>query len=112
MVSIDMSAYPENDQKSRPKEFKYSRPVSPQLYENEEFFTIFRPRINLASQVADDAAEECRNDFLKAGGLPPGFGSINPSAGNATALMFPELPEAQLRTIAYLGEIGNIHDGQ
>ncbi|KAE8446357.1 hypothetical protein EG329_012106 [Mollisiaceae sp. DMI_Dod_QoI] len=94
-----------------PYEYEHSIPIDPALYENEDYLFNVRPRINKWAEAADRAGLELRDDWKAASGSEyKKIASINPIAGNASALFFPEATEERLFTLSYMTEYTAIYD--
>ncbi|KAJ5041497.1 uncharacterized protein L3040_005082 [Drepanopeziza brunnea f. sp. 'multigermtubi'] len=75
--------------------------------------TQFRPRISKHASIADDACRDIRADMVRAGASPAvvqGPGCINPVAGNAMALWFPEALPERLYIASFMIEFAFMHD--
>ena len=102
--------------------YKHSLPLPPHLYEGEEYFSRFTPRIHRDSSLADEGCWQCQLDFLEASVAARAdatrnqdhtsyaVGCINPRVGNFTALCACECLPSRLRLISYIVEYAYIHD--
>ena len=100
--------------------FKHSVPLSPRLYEQEQYFCRFTPRIHRDAHLADQGSWQCQVDFLNASGPADSernkahksfaVGCINPVVGNFTALCASEALPERLALTTYMVEYAYIHD--
>ncbi|KAF2165560.1 hypothetical protein M409DRAFT_24413 [Zasmidium cellare ATCC 36951] len=100
--------------------FKYSVAVPAQLYQQDEWFCSFTPRIHRDSHLADEGSWKCQVDFLSATGPEDSernkshksyaVGCINPVVGNFTALCASEALPERLTLTTYMVEYAYIHD--
>nr|POE78004.1 ophiobolin f synthase [Quercus suber] len=100
--------------------FKYSVTVPAHLYEQDEYFCRFAPRIHRDAHLADEGSWQCQVDFLSASGPDDSernkdhksyaVGCINPLVGNFTALCASEAVPERLALTTYMVEYAYIHD--
>lgn len=102
--------------------FKNSIPLGPQIYEQDEYFCRFKPRINREYRLADAGSWQCQVDFLGSSAAARAdllrnqahknyaVGCINPVAGNWAALCACDAIPERLAITTYMLEYGYIHD--
>ena len=100
--------------------FEQSVPLPTHLYEQEEYFCRFTPRIHRDARLADQGSWQCQIDFLEATGPDDSernkdhksyaVGCINPVVGNFTALCACEALPERLALTTYMVEYAYIHD--
>lgn len=100
--------------------FVHSVPVPAHLYEDEEYFCRFTPRIHRDAHLADHGSWQCQVDFLSATGPADSernkdhksyaVGCINSRVGNFTALCSAEALPERLALTTYMVEYAYIHD--
>ena len=66
--------------------FEYSKEVSQEWYDHENYPLHFRPRINCANSIADDACLKGRDDWKAIGKDIKRPGRLNPVSGNLISL--------------------------
>ena len=103
-------------------QYQYSIPIPPQVYEGEDYFCLFPPRVHRDNVLADEASWQCQVDFLEANGAfqnwdrqnkeyrSPAVGCINPRVGNFTSLCACEALPERLALTSYTMEYTVIHD--
>lgn len=96
--------------------------LPPQLYERDEYFSRFKPRIHRDAQLADAGSWQCQTDFLESSKAARAdaarnsttksyaVGCINPVVGNFTALCACEALPDRLALTTYMVEYAYIHD--
>lgn len=96
--------------------------LAPELYEGDEYFSRFKPRIHHDAQLADAGSWQCQVDFLESSDkaradasrnlLTKSYavGCINPTVGNFTALCACEALPDRLALTTYMVEYAYIHD--
>ncbi|CAI7570906.1 unnamed protein product, partial [Penicillium bialowiezense] len=101
---------------------QHSIPLAPFLFENEDYFCQFTPRIHSDAHLADAGSWQCQVDFLdsswtaRADALRNSnqksyaVGCINPTVGNFTALCASEAIPERLALTTYMVEYAYIHD--
>lgn len=104
---------------------KHSIALDVKVYENEDYFCKFTPRIHRDAYLADAGSLQCQIDFLGSSKVPKvattvdqekgyvansAIGSINPTAGNFTALCLCEALPDRLPLTSYMIEYAYIHD--
>lgn len=109
--------HPESSSK---QDFKYSVEVPKHLYEQDQYFCRFTPRIHRNANLADQGSWQCQVDFLNASGPTDSernkdhksyaVGCINPLVGNFTALCASEALPERLALTTYMVEYAYIHD--
>lgn len=99
-----------------------SLPLPPHLYEGEEYFCQFAPRIHRDVRLADAGSWQCQVDFLQSSSSARdgaarnkavssyAVGCINPVVGNFTALCACEALSDRLALTTYMVEYAYIHD--
>lgn len=99
-----------------------SIPLPPEVYEGEEYFCRFTPRIHREVRLADAGSWQCQVDFLESSTLARvnatrnkavssyAVGCINPVVGNFTALCACEALTERLALTTYMVEYAYIHD--
>ncbi|USW55040.1 Putative polyprenyl synthetase, isoprenoid synthase domain superfamily [Septoria linicola] len=97
-----------------------SIPVDKHLYQTEEYFCKFTPRIHKDQHLADQGSWQCQVDCLNASGPTDAernkahksyaVGCINPIVGNFTALCACEALPERLALTTYMVEYAYIHD--
>ncbi|CAI6340763.1 unnamed protein product [Periconia digitata] len=99
-----------------------SLPLPPEVYEGEEYFCRFTPRIHRDVRLADAGSWQCQVDFLESSSLARvnatrnkavssyAVGCINPVVGNFTALCACEALSDRLALTTYMVEYAYIHD--
>jgi hypothetical protein len=104
--------------------FQNSIALDPKIFENEDYFCSFMPRIHRDAHLADASSVQCQMDFLDSGEairLGPTrtqekdhtdavVGSINPTAGNFTALCLCEALPDRLALASYMVEYAYLQD--
>lgn len=103
---------------------KYSIALDRKVYE-DDYFCKFTPRIHRDAYLADAGSLQCQIDFLgsskvtkvattrdqgKVYAVTSAIGSINPTAGNFTALCLCEALPDRLALTSYMIEYAYIHD--
>lgn len=96
--------------------------LPPHLYECNEYFSRFKPRIHRDAQLADAGSWQCQVDFLESSNAARAdaarnattksyaVGCINPTVGNFTALCACEALPDRLALTTYMVEYAYIHD--
>lgn len=96
-----------------PYALQNSQPVSPLLYENDDFLFNVRPRISSYAYMSDRACFQIREDWKAAVGKEhSGAGCMDPVSGNFCALLFPESPDNRLFALSFVNEFLFIQDGE
>ena len=102
--------------------YEHSIPVSLEQFKDQDYFSLFTPRIHRNLAYADDGSWQCQVDFLDATAAARAgadrnrknwsyaVGCINPRAGNFTALCACEALPERLALISYMVEYAFIHD--
>jgi hypothetical protein len=105
-----------------PTFIKHSIAVEPHVYEREDYFCRFRPRIHRDHYLADAGSWQCQVDFLGSSAAARAdsirnqghkcyaVGCINPVAGNFAALCACEAVPDRLALTTYMIEYAYIHD--
>lgn len=104
---------------------KHSIALDHKIYEDDDYFCKFTPRIHRDAYLADAGSLQCQIDFLGSSKVTKGAtaqdqekgsaatsatGSINPTAGNFTALCLCEALPDRLALTSYIIEYAYIHD--
>ncbi|KAI1495578.1 isoprenoid synthase domain-containing protein [Biscogniauxia marginata] len=99
-----------------------SLPLPPHIYQREECFCRFAPRIQRDARLADAGSWQCQVDFLESSTAARAgatrnkdvssyaVGCINPVVGNFTALCACEALSDRLALTTYMVEYAYIHD--
>ena len=99
-----------------------SVPLPPHVYEGDEYFCRFKPRIHRNTRLADAGSWQCQVDFLESSKdarasanrnkdvSSYAVGCINPVVGNFTALCACEALDDRLGLTTYMVEYAYIHD--
>ncbi|KAK8133580.1 hypothetical protein PG984_005592 [Apiospora sp. TS-2023a] len=99
-----------------------SLPIPRHLYEGEEYFCLFAPRVHRDVHLTDAGSWQCQVDFLASGAEARAdasrnkdvkayaVGCINPIVGNFTALVACEARSDRLALTTYMIEYAYIHD--
>ncbi|KAI1765276.1 isoprenoid synthase domain-containing protein [Hypoxylon sp. FL1150] len=99
-----------------------SLPLPPHIYQGEEYFCRFTPRIHRDARLADAGSWQCQVDFLESSAdaragasrnknvSSYAVGCINPVVGNFTALCACEGLSDRLALTTYMVEYAYIHD--
>ncbi|KAI1175872.1 isoprenoid synthase domain-containing protein [Nemania sp. FL0916] len=99
-----------------------SVPLPPRVYEGDEYFCRFKPRIHRETRLADAGSWQCQVDFLESSTEARAdadrnkdvssyaVGCINPIVGNFTALCACEALPERLALTTYMVEYAYIHD--
>jgi len=101
---------------------RHSIAVESHVYERDDYFCRFKPRIHRDSHLADAGSWQCQIDFLGSsaaaradsvrnqGHKSYAVGCINPVAGNFAALCACEAVPGRLALTTYMIEYAYIHD--
>lgn len=93
--------------------FTYSVPLPTNIYNIEDYFSRFLPRIHQNADLADEGSYHTQSDWVKAGGSIQSVGSVNAHAGNFTALIAAESLPDRLELVSYVIEYGfTLDDGK
>jgi hypothetical protein len=96
-----------------PMDYRYSVPLSSDKYaQNEDYFSVFKPRIHKQAVIADDASVDIQIEWYGQEGLGSKVGNMNNHAGNFTALSAPECLPERLYIVSYAIEYAFLHDGK
>ena len=105
-----------------PSLIRKSIPLPPHVYEGEEYFCRFTPRIHRDARLADAGSWQCQADFFESSTearadanrnkdvVSYAVGCINPIVGNFTALCACEALSGRLALTTYMVEYAYIHD--
>ena len=100
-----------------PYPYKYSKPVDPKLYENDDYLFNVATLISIFFNLTDAVIWDIRDEW--AAGMNESVEQLNNlsgdvssrKGGNLVAVFFPESTKEKILPIVYCCEYNTIHDG-